>query len=119
MIVINVAIKSENGYLCRNCCNKCKISELSKIGKKTNFEVYIFFHRSDFKDLKLNLYEDKGVIGVACVLNLIEGGLKLRELKANPQCLLLNYCGCSRHWSKYGLITKFNINKLFNMLEIN
>ncbi|WP_406542058.1 DUF116 domain-containing protein [Clostridium ljungdahlii] len=60
-----------------------------------------------------------GVVGVACVLNLIEGGLKARSLNLVPQCVILDYCGCKNHWDNNGIQTDINCKKLFEILQVD
>lgn len=53
-----------------------------------------------------------GIIGVACILNLLSGGWKAKKLGYLPQCVLLYYCGCNGHWDGEGIVTGLNENKL-------
>ena len=57
-----------------------------------------------------------GIIGVACVLNLISGGLKAKNFV--PQCVFLDYCGCKDHWHDKGIITDINMSYLLYSLGI-
>lgn len=111
--------KSENYlYSCESCNKKCKVNELNKIGKIYNFKVYTFSHDMDFSKLDKTTYENKGVVCIGCSLNLINKGLKLRELNIKPQLILLSFCGCKKHWHNYGLTTRFDMNKLFEIIKI-
>ncbi|WP_455538316.1 DUF116 domain-containing protein [Terrisporobacter sp.] len=112
------AIKSEEGYICANCTKTCNVNKYYKLGKKYNFLVYIIPHESDISSKKKIIYEDIGIIGVACVLNLISGGLKAKKLGFVPQCVFLDYCGCKSHWHDKGIITDINIDRLLYSLGI-
>lgn len=106
------AIKIKDGYLCKNCSKSCKVNQYTKLGEKYNFKVYIIPHESSsFKKEKIETGHI-GIIGVACVLNLISGGLKAKNLGFVPQCVLLDYCGCKSHWHKEGIVTDMNTNRL-------
>lgn len=105
-------------YSCKGCSKKCKVNELNKIGEKYTLKVYTFSRQRGFNKTDRTMYENKGVIGVGCALNLISTGLKLRELKAKPQCMILSFCGCKKHWHDYGLTTRFSINKFLELIEI-
>lgn len=105
------AEKTSKGYICCNCTFKCNVNKLSKMGEKHGFRVYIIPHEST-PFTKERLEEGKiGVVGIACVLNLISGGWKARELGFVPQCVLLDYCGCKKHWDKEGIMTDINLTQ--------
>ncbi|MFL0194748.1 DUF116 domain-containing protein [Clostridium sp. WILCCON 0269] len=111
--------KVNEGFICMNCSEKCKVNILGKTGEQHNFKVYIVPHESDaFSNTKDIKYGDIGIVGIACVLNLIEGGLKARDLNLVPQCVILDYCGCKNHWHKCGIETDINYKKLFEVLGI-
>ena len=110
----------KDGFLCRNCSKSCRVNELTKLGKSHNFQVLIVPHETDaFSNAKNIRYGDVGVVGVACVLNLIEGGLKARSLNLVPQCVILDYCGCKNHWDNNGIQTDINCKKLFEILQVD
>ncbi len=58
------------------------------------------------------LSTDTGIVGIACVLNLISGGWRLNDIVIPAQCVLLDYCGCKNHWNKEGVPTEINFNRL-------
>lgn len=112
------SIKTKEGYICANCTKSCHINKYDKLGKDYNFKVYIIPHESNITIKRKFQYGDIGIIGVACVLNLISGGLKAKNLGFVPQCVFLDYCGCKSHWHESGIITDINEDKLLNTLGI-
>lgn len=109
------AYETPRGYVCKNCTPGCSVNKLTQIGRKYGFATYIVFHES-----VLFLHEETkeksiGIIGVACVLNLISGGLKAKEYGFAPQCVLLDYCGCKKHWHKDGIMTEINVSRLMKV----
>lgn len=106
------AIKTEEGYICNSCSKNCNVNKYDKLGKKYNFQVYIIPHESSIS-VKNKIKDGHiGIIGVACVLNLISGGLKAKNLGFVPQCVFLDYCGCKDHWHDKGIITDINMSYL-------
>lgn len=103
------------GLVCTQCTKDCKVSQYTILGEEKGFTVYIVPHESSMGKSKQIGQQQIGIIGVACVLNLISGGLKAVELGFVPQCVLLDYCGCSAHWTKEGIVTDININRLLEV----
>jgi hypothetical protein len=100
-----------SGLSCIGCIKECSVNNLKTIGDKLGFQVLIIPHESSLysswkKDSTIK--EDVGVIGIACVLNLVSGGLMLKEAGIAAQCVLLDYCGCKKHWHQEGLPTEIN-----------
>ncbi|WP_434796716.1 DUF116 domain-containing protein [Terrisporobacter vanillatitrophus] len=113
------AKKTKNGYICAHCTKSCNINRYDKLGKDYNFKVYIIPHESDITIKTKFQYGDIGIVGVACVLNLISGGLKAKRLGFVPQCVFLDYCGCRYHWNDGGIMTDINEDKLLNTLGVD
>lgn len=110
------AYETPRGYVCKNCTSGCNVNKLTQLGREYGFATYIVFHES-----VLFLHEETkeksiGIIGVACVLNLISGGLKAKEYGFVPQCVLLDCCGCKKHWHDDGIMTEINVSRLMNVL---
>ena len=110
-------------HICTGCSSDCNINKYRKIGIKKGFEVHIIPHSSSFTEWlqKWAVGKNIGVIGVACPLNLITGGLELKSLAIPAQCVILDYCGCKNHWDKKGFSTDLNegqLMKLFNSKEV-
>ena len=107
-------------FLCTGCSDTCKINSIKKQVKEYECDTYIIPHSSDFSNW-LKKWENTteiGVIGVACPLNLMQGGLELRALNIPSQCVLLDYCGCKNHWCKEGIATGINNTKLLSTVKI-
>jgi hypothetical protein len=104
---------------CTGCSRDCSVNHLTKLGLQKNFSVHIIPHSSDFTTwLKTwAVGTNIGVIGVACPLNLITGGLELKSLDIPAQCVMLDYCGCSNHWDEKGFPTELNKTELLKILE--
>lgn len=107
------AKESKEGYICASCSQACQINSLSK----QHSGVRIVYHGSQMEKKKVNKNEKIGVIGVACILNLISGGWKARRLGYIPQCVILNECGCNIHWDEKGRITSLDEKELQRLLE--
>lgn len=113
------ACASEGGLNCTGCTGDCGVNRLTKLGEKCGFEVLIVPHESSISASRGEnplIGEDTGVIGIACVLNLISGGWMLRDMDIPAQCVLLDYCGCKNHWSQEGFPTEINIDQLKRIL---
>lgn len=110
---------SESGWLkCTQCNPHCAVNDVEQAVKPWGTKVYMLPHTSSFSAFPETLsLKDCGIIGVSCVLNLIEGGWMLRERGIPAQCVLLDYCGCKAHWHHEGMPTQLNLNQLKKILE--
>lgn len=57
-----------------------------------------------------------GVVGVACVTNLLAGGWKAAAMGIPVQCVVLDHCGC-HHWSPDRLPTRIDEEYLVGLFE--
>lgn len=104
---------------CANCNAECMISKISTDMKEAGVKVYLMPHSSHTSEL-LKLFKNQthtGVIGVACALNLIEGGYELQKLHVPAQCVVLDYSGCKKHWHPTGIPTTINSKRLEMVVE--
>ncbi len=62
--------------------------------------------------------EGASVVGIAFASNLFAGGWKAKGLGMPPQCILLDHCGCRKHWQDKGISTDINMKRLMQMLNI-
>ena len=98
------------GHQCIGCSDNCNVNQLKNYIEK---EVYVIKHESElFKDIPTHEKKTISIIGIACVLNLINGGLKAKSLGMPAQCVILNYVGCSNHWMQNRISTSINSEKL-------
>ncbi|PJI06739.1 MULTISPECIES: DUF116 domain-containing protein [Clostridium] len=112
------AVETLQGKRCKMCSRECTVNNLTRLGGKHGFEVFIVEHESSaFKKTNIQ-YGEVGIVGVACVLNLLSGGFKARRLNMVPQCVILDYCGCKNHWDDKGIVTNINIDKLKETFKI-
>jgi len=81
---------------CTGCTPQCRVNQLTKMGKKLGFEVFLVPHESSVFSGdagKQLIGEGAGIVGIACVSNLVAGGWKAKALGMPPQCVLLDKCG--------------------------
>lgn len=106
---------------CAGCEPKCRVNMLMKLGKKHGFSVHLVPHESSVFSGdagKKLIGEGVGVVGIACVSNLVSGGWKAKGLGMPPQCVLLDHCGCRKHWHEQGIPTDINFARLYQILGI-
>ena len=110
----------ESSLDCKGCTSECSVNRLKILGKAHNFEVLIVPHESSISSAKTEsafIKPETGVVGVACVLNLVSGGWLLKDMGVPAQCVLLDYCGCKNHWSRDGVPTEINMDQLKRILN--
>ena len=113
-----MASETRLGKKCANCSPNCRVNSLSKHGETGGFEVYIVSHESSALSQSTEKDRDElGIVGVACILNLISGGLKSENMGIPAQCVLLESCGCE-HWIEHHEPTDINKDQLFKLLDI-
>lgn len=114
------AVVNGTDIRCVACCNECRIGKIQVEGQHAGFEVAIVPHSGGFsKWLKRFAFSDEyGVVAVACVLNIAVGGYEMRRLGIPSQCVLLDYCGCKKHWDSQGCATDLNIRQLRTVIGL-
>jgi len=112
-----MAFNINNKLYCTGCSEKCNINKYKKYCQQNGMMVNLIPHSTSFtKYLKeWQDQKDVGLIGVACVPNLLTGGYEMKELDIPSQCIFLDYCGCKKHWHKKGIATDIDINSLEKM----
>jgi hypothetical protein len=65
----------------------------------------------------IRVYPRRGVVAVACVPTLVEGGGELKRYGVPAPCVLLDYSGCKKHWHPEGVPTSLNFGELRRILE--
>ena len=113
------AISDGKELVCARCNNDCTIGKIASSLAKEKVTAYLIPHSSDFSKflVKWKGNRETGLIGVACVLNLLTGGYEMKRLNIASQCVFLDYCGCKKHWDKDGFATSLNINQLKQIVQ--
>jgi len=112
-------IKTLKGIRCTGCNTQCHVNQLREIGKRHHFEVMVIPHSTN-----LNLWSTKwgdstlGVVGVACLSALVQGGWELKRNNIPAQCVPLNECGCKKHWHKDGFPTHLDVRELKRIVAV-
>jgi hypothetical protein len=112
-----------NGLSCKcaECTPQCRVNQLTKMGRKFGFDVLLVPHESSVfsGDAGRTLIgEGAGIVGIACVSNLVSGGWKAKGLGLPPQCVLLDHCGCRKHWHEQGIATDINMSRLMQVMGL-
>jgi len=104
--------------ICAKCDPDCTICRITKECEKCGAETRLIPHSSDFSDTLRIWQNDKryGLVGIACILNLLRGGYEMRALGIPSQCVFLDWGGCKGHWSESGIPTDINMSRLIHIL---
>lgn len=112
-----MALKDNLGFKCVSCNDECNIGEIAKKFSNEDISVYIVSHSSSLlSNLSKKDKKEIGIVGVACINNLIEGGWKITSKRIPPQCVILDYVGCKNHWTPKNIETTLNCDKLNSIL---
>jgi hypothetical protein len=126
-VLLPVCLKARSGadcaanragdpHRCLQCSKECRVSQAVSLGEQEGFEVIMISHESDAFSRSLIdrlIRENTGIVGVACALNLVSGGLRAKAMGIPAQCVILDYCGCGQHWDDGGgFPTDLNLSKL-------
>jgi hypothetical protein len=101
-----------NGDLsCTNCNTECNISRATREMRKKGIRTVLIHHSSSFSKWLEPWSHQKttGLIGVACVLNLLTEGFEMKRLGIPSQCVFLEHPGCKKHW-KSGTPSEINLD---------
>ncbi len=109
------------GEQCAACEPRCHVHQVTQLGKKHGFAVYIMPRElttfSPGENARAAMTQ-LGIVGVSCPLTNAQGGLQAKKLHIPAQGLLLDYCGCVWHWHPDGGIpTAINLRQLLHLLE--
>lgn len=114
------AVYYDQKLRCTACSLGCNINKKRKFYASQNIEVVLIPHSSGFSKY-LSYWKNQnttGLIGVACVLNLLKGGYEMQQLNIPSQCVFLDYCGCKKHWHKNGIPTDLNEDQLLKVTGV-
>lgn len=100
------AIKINEGFKCMKCNKRCSVRTITLIGESKGFDSRIIPHQTSLFDIRGK--NEIGVVGIACILNLLAGGWKAIRMEFIPQCVVLEYCGCAHHWCEKDVPAEIN-----------
>jgi hypothetical protein len=109
------------GEHCAACTLGCRVHQVTKLGEKHGFDVFIIPDEiSVVSDKKMKTPNDDklGLVGISCPLTNMTGGWETRRLGIPAQGVILDYCGCPWHWHKDGIPTDINFNQLLQVIGI-
>ncbi|MCD4687452.1 MAG: DUF116 domain-containing protein [Anaerolineae bacterium] len=115
------AIQTPVGERCMHCEPGCRVHQLTKLGEKHGFQVFMLPDELSVFSAKTAPSPEMqtlGVVGVSCVLTNVTGGWRTRELGVPAQGVLLDYVGCPFHWHKDGIPTDINFKQVLRVLGI-
>ncbi len=109
------------GSRCAACTPGCRVNQLTKLGEKKGFQVFILPDELKvFSTPKGNGSQKRtGIIGISCVLTNAPGGWDMKDLGIPAQGVFLDYCGCSYHWHKDGIPTDTNFHRIVDVVGGN
>jgi hypothetical protein len=111
------ALATSLGAKCQACTPTCRVHQVTKLGEKTGFEVFIIPDELHvFGSGTAN--QSLGLVGVSCVLTNWSGGWEADEMNVPAQGILLDYVGCKYHWDKKGFPTDTNLTKLLEVMGV-
>ena len=107
------------GFRCNYCSNGCQIRELSQLGADYCFHVAFAKHQSSlvshagFKFIA-NMAA-LGILGVACVLSLLEGGYMLERIWCWDNVFPI-FVVCKNHWHEDGLFARVSVKRVVEIM---
>lgn len=112
--------KELNGALrCMHCSVHCNISKTATQMLARGVETVLIKHSSNFSKW-LEPWANQthtGLIGTACVLNLLTGGFEMKRLNIPSQCIFLDACSCKKHWHPQGIPTSIDTKQVIEILK--
>ncbi len=111
------SIQTAFGAKCESCTPSCRVNQISKMGKKYGFDVFMI--PDDIRAISTGNDRKKiGVVGVSCALTNWGGGWETSSLGISAQGLLLDYVGCKYHWDRHGFPTDTNLRQLISLVGV-
>ncbi len=103
---------------CAACDPTCDINHITRRMRAQGVDVFIVPHSTGFSRWleRWQREPDCGVTAVACLLNIVPGGLEMRARGIASQCVVLDYPGCQKHWHREGIATALNENLLVRIV---
>ena len=104
------------GGQCQACTPTCRVHQITQLGKKRGFEVFVIPDAVRVFGAGMSSGE-VGVAGISCALTNWSGGWETDEISLPAQGVLLDYVGCNYHWDDAGIVTDVNLKKLLEVVS--
>ena len=107
------AISTPLGALCQACTSDCHVHQVTMLGKKRGFEVYMI--PDELRRIRSEAGQTPdglGLVGVSCALTNWSGGWDTEALGVPAQGVLLDHVGCRYHWDDQGIETAVNMQQI-------
>jgi hypothetical protein len=103
---------------CTGCRPDCTVNRLTHLMRSLGATVYLVPHSTGFSQwlVRWQGASDVGVTAVACLANIVSGGFEMRARGIASQCVVLDFPGCQRHWSRKGIATEVNEERLVQIV---
>lgn len=111
------AIEDSGSYTCTHCSGGCVVPALERLCDEYDAELVLIEHSRNFTawiDDPVRV-KDAGIIGVACAVNLVEGGLEASRRGIPVACVPLDHPGCT-HWFEKREGSQVNLTALEELL---
>ncbi len=110
--------KTHKGIRCTGCEASCRVNQVRLLGDRNNYDVMIIPHSSDLSQWASKPGEPvQGVVASACLSVLVQGGWELKRYGVPAQCVVLDYCGCNKHWHSEGFPTQIDVRELKRLVQ--
>jgi len=103
---------------CAACDPTCDVNRITRRMRQQGVDVFIVPHSTGFSRWleRWQREPDCGVTAVACLLNIVPGGLEMRARGIASQCVVLDYPGCKKHWDREGIATAVYEDRLVRIV---
>ena len=109
---------SGSDLACTACDPACAVNRITRRISRLGAKVYLIPHSTGFSRWleRWQRTPGVGVVAVACMLNILPGGFEMRARGIPSQCVPLDYPGCRKHWSRNGIATSLNEDRLVQIV---
>jgi len=109
---------SGSDIACTACDPACAVNRITRRMRRQGAKVYLIPHSTGFSRWleRWQRAPEAGVVAVACMLNILPGGFEMRARGIASQCVPLDYPGCRKHWSRKGIPTSLNEDRLVQIV---
>jgi hypothetical protein len=113
------AVTRDLDITCAGCNPDCAVNRITRRMRRERIPVYMVPHSSGFSRWLERWQSDPGVgvAAVACMMNILAGGLEMRARGIASQCVPLDFPGCEKHWKSEPVATSLNEERLVQIVS--